>query len=153
MEGDLLTSTSLTQAEAQALLYMQKHYKGSEVFLFPSVGGNINIPLQSENGREEFHLDINRGKIKLTKNTLQNRARKTIVLLRIDIDGGPHRNPDGVEIPCPHMHMYREGSGDKWAIPLPSTFARSNDFVSLLDQFMGYCNVATKPQFHLDAFT
>lgn len=48
--------------------------------------------------RENFLLDIRRGKIDLLKATNQNRARQTIVLVRLDLGGAPHRNPDGEEI-------------------------------------------------------
>jgi hypothetical protein len=69
-------------------------------------------------------LDLARGQIKLTKATYQNRARQAIVLMRLDLDGPPHRNPDDQEIPCPHLHFYREGYGDKWAIPPPPDIQR-----------------------------
>jgi hypothetical protein len=42
-------------------------------------------------------LDVTRAEIKLTKATYQNRARAAIILLRLDLDGPPHRNPDGRE--------------------------------------------------------
>ena len=58
-------------------------------------------------------LDVTRGQIKLTKATYQNRARQVIVLMRLDLDGSTHRNPDDQEIPCPHLHVYREGFGDR----------------------------------------
>ena len=40
--------------------------------------------------REEFNLDITRGRIELKKNTFQLRAQRAIVLARIDIGGAPH---------------------------------------------------------------
>lgn len=79
------------------------------------------------------------------KVTYQNRARQVIPLARLDLNGPPHRNPDGSELPCPHLHLYREGYGTKWAIPVPT-----NDFTDLTDiwtsfsDFMRYCNI-TKP--------
>jgi hypothetical protein len=42
------------------------------------------------------------------------------VLVRLDLGGAPHRNRDDEEIGVPHLHLYREGFGDKWATPLPS---------------------------------
>jgi hypothetical protein len=67
-----------------------------------------------------FLLDVTLYQIKLTKATFQNRARAVIILYRLDIDGAPHRNPDDQEVPCPHLHVYREGFGDKWATPAPT---------------------------------
>jgi hypothetical protein len=44
-----------------------------------------------------------------TKATYQNSARQVIILMRLDLDRLPHRNPDDTEVPCPHLHQYREG--------------------------------------------
>ena len=88
-------------------------------WLFPVPGGRIAIPLTSVDKRENFMLDVTRAHIKFTKATFQNRAPAAIVLLRLDLDGPPHLNPDGEEIPCPHLHIYRQDFGDKWAIPAP----------------------------------
>ena len=98
-------SLLLTQQEADALLSLEKHYIGSDRFSLPSLGGTLRIPLHSSDHREEFSLDITRGRIKLCKNTFQARARKVVILARIDISGPPHRNPDGEEISCPHLHI------------------------------------------------
>ncbi|HEY7442131.1 MAG TPA: hypothetical protein VH701_06920 [Vicinamibacterales bacterium] len=40
--------------------------------------------------------------------------------------GAPHRNPDDEEIPCPHLHLYREGYGDSLgdAAPRRAVFRR-----------------------------
>lgn len=139
----------LTQAEAEALLKMAKHHKENNVYLFPGFGGTLRIPLVSNDGREEFMLDLSRGRIALTKNTFQTRARKTIVLARIDLGGPPHTNPDGKQVLCPHIHIYREGFGDKWAIPLPDNFSDSSNIGTTLDEFMSYCNINTKPQIQM----
>jgi hypothetical protein len=69
--------------------------------------------------REHFHLDVSRGRIDLLKGKYQNRSRQAIILVRLDFGGKPHRNPDDEEIACPHLHVYREGYGDKWAMPVP----------------------------------
>ncbi|WP_260292480.1 DUF6978 family protein [Sedimenticola hydrogenitrophicus] len=146
-------SLLLTQQEADALLALEKHYLESDRFSFPSLGGNLRIPLHSADHREEFSLDITRGKIELRKNTFQARGRKAVILARIDIGGPPHRNPDGEEIGCPHLHVYREGYGDKWATPLPETFANHEDAWTTLLEFMDFCNVSTKPTIMQELFT
>ncbi len=127
---------------------MEKHYFGSTGrFDFPSLGGSLRLPLHSLDKREEFSLDITRGRISLKKNTFQTRARQTIILVRLDLAGPPHRNPDGEELECPHLHLYREGLGDKWACPLPSELAgiSDSDILGLLDAFMNYCAIVKKP--------
>lgn len=143
----------LTQQEADALLALEKHFLGDERFDFPSLGGSLRIPLHSSDRREEFSLDITRGRILLEKNTFQTRARKAVILARLDLAGPPHRNPDGEEIDCPHLHLYREGYGDKWAAPLPEAFAGIEDTVELMDAFMDYCRVVAKPIIERVLFT
>ncbi|MDG6271690.1 DUF6978 family protein [Glaesserella parasuis] len=85
--------------------------------------------------------------------TFQTRARKAIVLVRLDIEGPPHRNPDGEEIICPHIHLYREGYGDKWAYPLPDELKSVLDRpYELLDKFMDYCHIIGKPMIQRELF-
>jgi hypothetical protein len=146
-------SLLLTQQEADALLALDKHYLGRERFSFPSLGGSLRIPLHSPDHREEFSLDITRGNIELRKNTFQGRARKAVILARLDIGGPPHRNPDGEEIACPHLHVYREGYGDKWAFPLPDSFSNHEDAWKTLFEFMDFCNVSTRPTILQELFT
>lgn len=143
----------LTQQEADALLALEKHYRGNEIFEYPSLGGCLRIPLYSSDHREEFSLDITRGRIELRKNTFQTRARKAVILVRVDLEGPPHRNPDDVVISCPHIHIYKEGYGDKWATSLPSNFTNCQDIGSVLNDFMVFCNVLTKPPISQDMFT
>jgi hypothetical protein len=114
-----MADLDITQAEADALIAMEKHRADEKDCVFPEPGGRLAIALTSLDKRENFMLDITRAQIKLTKATYQNRARQAIVLMRLDLDGPPHRNPDDREIPCPHLHIYRAGYGDKWAIPAP----------------------------------
>ncbi|MCC5877497.1 MAG: hypothetical protein JJU11_14855 [Candidatus Sumerlaeia bacterium] len=144
---------TLTQAEADTLLALEKYYYGEERFTYPGLGGSLRLGLHSADRCEEFNLDITRGRIVLTKNTFQTRARKTVILVRLDIDGPPHRNPDGGEIPCPHLHLYREGFGDKWALPLPPEFVGVENPIELLDIFMDYCRIVGKPTIEEDIFT
>jgi len=75
------------------------------------------------------------------------RGREAVVdiLLRLDVDGPPHQNPDGEEMPSPHLHVYREGYGDKWAVPVPAEFTDTSDLVCTLRDFMKYCNVQECP--------
>lgn len=136
----------LTQVEADTLLAMQKRRTESDVLLFPGPGGKLVVPLQSIDKTEDFFLDVTRSRIDLVKITYQNRGRSVVVLMRLDIHGAPHRNPDGAEIPCPHLHLYREGYGDKWAVPLnDGRFPNLEDQVQTLIDFMRECNVVDHP--------
>ncbi len=140
-------SAWLTQAEANALLAMEKHRVDDERRPFP-VSGGLSVPLASPDGAETFSLDITRSRINLAKGTFQNRARTAIILARLDFGGSPHRNPDGDEIGCPHLHLYREGYHDRWAFPVPTErFPSLADPFRLLQDFMRYCHVTRPPHF------
>ena len=137
----------LGQAEADALLAMEKHRADNTVRQFPLPGDSLLIPLKSADGAEAFVLDVQRkGLIKLSKVTYQARARKEIILARLDIEGPPHRNPDQTEIPCPHLHVYREGFDDRWAIAAPpSDFTDTSDLYAAFGDFLRFCNVTLTP--------
>lgn len=147
-------STWLTQAEADALLAVEKHRVDEERRPLPDLGGGLVVPLMSPDGAESFHLDITRSRINLNKGTFQNRGRTTIILARLDFGGSPHRNPDGEEIGCPHLHLYREGYNDRWAYPIPADrFPSIDDHFRSLQDFMRYCNVTQPPHFDRGLFT
>jgi hypothetical protein len=141
-----MVDIDLTQAEADALIALPKFKENNEVWEYPSLGGSISIPLVSSDKREKFHLDISHGRIDLLKGKHQNRARQCCILVRLDFGGSPHRNPDGIEIPCPHLHLYREGYGDKWAVSTPiGHFPNTSDIWQTFQDFMKYCNVISPP--------
>jgi len=145
---------NLTQEDADVLLAMEKHKADDAVYEYPSLGGGIRVPLLSPDKRETFFLDVTRSQIKLTKGTYQNRARGVAILARLDFGGAPHRNPDDEEIPCPHLHLYREGYGDRWATPLPAErFSDAGDPWLLLLEFMQFVNVTVPPDIRRGLFT
>lgn len=151
---DGMADINLTQDEADKLMAMEKKAVDPQGWLFPGPGDRIVVPLTSTDKRESFMLDVMRYQIKLTKTTLQNRARVTIILYRLDIGGAPHRNPDGEEIPCPHLHIYRENYGDKWAIPAPVTkFPDTSDLFTTLYAFMEHCNIVEMPKIEKGLFS
>ena len=111
------------------------------------------MPLLSPDKRESFFLDITRSQINLTKGTYQNRARAVAILARLDFGGAPHRNPDDEEIPCPHLHLYRERYGDRWATSLPAErFSDAGDPWLLLE-FMQFVNITVPPDIRRGLFT
>lgn len=143
----------LTQAEADALITMEKHRVGEERYSYPAPGSLV-VPLQSSDKREQFLLDIRRGRIDLLKGKYQTRARQVIVLVRLDFGGAPHRNPDDQEIGSPHLHLYREGYGDKWAVDVPGDhFSRLSDLWGTLEDFMRFCRVTVPPHIERGLFT
>lgn len=143
----------LPQEIADHLLSLDKIKSNNDTYEFPDdSGGKLIIPLVSKESQEEFHLDVWRGGINLKKGRYQNRGRKTIILARIDFEGAPHRNPDDEEISCPHLHVYREGYGDKWAYPLPESFQDHDNKWNLFQDFLRYCNIVEPPDFRRGLF-
>lgn len=149
-----MAEINLNQQEADSLIAMEKHRVSEERHGFPMGGQSLALQLQSPDKREQFFLDLSRGRIDLAKVKMQNRARHVVVLVRVDLAGGPHRNPDGEEVPCPHLHVYREGFGDKWAVPLPpDRFPNPSDVWATLGHFMAYCNITQPPHIERGLFT
>jgi hypothetical protein len=149
-----MAEINLTQDEADRLISMKKRAVDEKDWLFPSPGERIAIPLTSLDKRESFTLDVTRAQIKITKATYQNRARTAIVLMRLDLDGPPHRNPDGTEIPCPHLHVYKEGYGDKIAYPAPAIlYTNTADLFTTFNMFMQECNITNPPKIQKGLFS
>lgn len=149
-----MAEINLTQTDADALIAMEKHRVNDDRWDYPILGGSISVPLISADRRENFILDVSRGKINLAKGTYQNRARQVVVLVRLDFGGQPHRNPDGEELESPHLHMYREGYGDKWAVPIPTgAFPNITDTWKTLEDFMRFCNIANPPSIERGLFS
>ena len=154
-------ATILTQTEADNLFRLEKVPEdANNKYQFPISGNRLIIPCLSKDKKENFHFDVSRGSIKLTKITYQNRARKAYVLRRLDLDGAPHKNPEvetvpfevlspynGEDIPCPHLHIYVEGYGEKWAIPAVDVFNRIDDkeMYDIMFDFFTYCNLTGPP--------
>lgn len=149
-----MADINLTQAEADALVAMEKHRTTEDRSEFPTGGQSLILPLQSSDKREQFLLDLSSGRIDLRKVKMQNRARQVVVLVRLDLGGAPHRNPDDEEIPAPHLHVYREGYGDKWAMPIPAArFKNVGDTWTALEDFLRFCNITRPPHIDPSLFT
>ena len=119
-----MAQSDLTQAEADALIALEKHRTNEQNWNFPMGGESISVPLQSADTREQFLLDMSRGRIDLRQ-----------------------------VIGTPHIHVYREGYGDKWAFPLPADFQAVDDLWTTLDDFFRYCNVTRPPLILREFFT
>jgi len=148
-----MADLNLTQAEADALIAMEKHRANEDRTTFPMGGQSLTLPLQSPDRREQFLLDLSRASVDLLKVKMQNRARQVIVLVRLDLGGAPHRNPDDTEVPAPHLHIYLEAYGDKWATPLPVDRFRLTGLWEALEDFMRFCNITQPPYIERGLFT
>lgn len=151
--GRDLQQHTLTQAEADRLIALEKWAAAvGTVYQLPMAGAKVTIPLLSADAKEAFILDVNRaGKLAVTfRVTHQIRGRDVIPLVRLDVGGPDHFNPDGVKIPCPHIHHYREGYGDRWATALPDAsfgtfFQKLTEFQTIFGDFLSHCRVVRPP--------
>ena len=135
----------LTQTEANTLIAMRKSFvKPSTISVVP--GAKQSHELVGQDPKERFLLDIWRGTLKLTKLKCQNRGRVVIVLVRLDLNGSPHTNPDGQRVPDTHLHIYREGFEDRWAYPVdPAEFSNVSNMRQALLDFCRRCNIDLPP--------
>ncbi len=137
---------SLTQQEADFLIRLQKKFESDDLLILGNTSLNYERTLVSLDGREKFSLDVWRGSLNLKKYKLQNRTRSVEILVRVDIHGAPHKNPDGMIIPCPHIHIYREKYGDKWAYPLSNyKFRDPDNIIVTFEDFAKICNIVKYP--------
>lgn len=149
-----MAEIDLTQPAADALIAMEKVRVDDSEHDYPTAGGKLTVPLLSRDKRESFILDITRGRIDFQKGTYQNRAKLVIPLVRLDFGGPPHTNPDGQTIQTPHIHVYREGFGTKWASELPAErFPNPNDLWQLLQSFYVFCSIVEPPSVRQGLFT
>ena len=158
-----MAEINIAQSEADSLIAMEKQRADNTRWLFLA-GERLAIPLTSMDRRENFILDMTRYQIKITKATYQNRARQAVILMRLDIDGPPHRNPEdknlgslsawsGQLIQCPHLHTYVEGYADKWAIPAPiDRYPDCGNLFATFEAFMVQRNILVRPDFQVGLF-
>jgi len=137
----------LTQTEADALIAMVKTFvQPTTISISP--GTDQTHEMIGDDKRERFLLDLWRGMLRLSKLKYQTRGRKVIVLVRLDIDGAPHTNPDGKRLDGTHIHIYREGYEDKWGYPIDvAEFCNPSDIQLTFEDFCRYCNVQNTPSF------
>ena len=77
-----MAKDDLIQAEADALIGLEKRRVDDTAWNYPGLGGGVSIPLVSVDGRERFVLDLRRGRIDLAKGSYQNRGRRVVPLVR-----------------------------------------------------------------------
>jgi hypothetical protein len=138
-------SDLLSQQEADDLLAMKKEREENKIYSFPTGGERLCVPLISCDKKHRFLLDIHSSRVLISKYSFQTRLN-IILLLRLDIDGRPHVNPDGTDVGRTHIHRYRAGSGLDWAEPLPEPFGKTDEVLSLLHFFMDTCTIVNKPK-------
>jgi hypothetical protein len=136
----------LTQAEADQLIAMSKHFIQPPPAISIPPGTDDTFDLAGPSDRERFLLDVWRGTLRLSKLKFQNRVRTAIVLVRLDVDGAPHTNPDGSFLTGTHIHLFKEGYDDRWAYPVDQTvFSLLSDPETTFQDFCTYCKIESPP--------
>lgn len=135
----------MTQAEAQRLIQLLKKLLQQGTIFLPKMGTSSQFELHSVfSDRDRFTIIFNRKtRIRADKYTLMLRYGKDKGLLRIDVGGPAHNNPDGTVVPCPHIHVQQRDTGlwDAWAIEIPVVFNNVADRIETFQTFLQYCNV------------
>lgn len=144
----------LSQYEADRLIVLIKYLKEYDLIAVPSYGQKINLSAQCNEGGN-FLIDIRRGRIDVYQATFQTRYQKTIPLVRLDLEGPEHQNPDGEVIECPHLHIYKEGYDLKWAYPvkkeLDPNFSNTKNLIQVLIDYLKYNNITNVPENIIDS--
>lgn len=127
-------------------MQMPKHFVRPPASISIPPGSDETYELATLDDRETFLLDIWRGTLRLTKLKFQNRVRTIVVLVRLDVDGAPHTNPDGQRLSGTHMHLFKEGYDDKWAYPIDDKlFTLLSDPGTTFQEFCAFCKIDSPP--------
>ena len=148
------------QAEADALLQMAKEFVDSDPLEFTQTQPmNYDRLLQSMDRREQFFLTIERGRRKRIRLKYQTRARKVVVLARLDLNGPAHKNPPespyrpDERLEGSHVHLYREDFEDRIAYLIPDvpglTIRNVGNGVLCLEDFLRFCGVRNWPNIQM----
>lgn len=133
----------MTIEKAQELINVMKQILATGIYYLPASGEMNKIPMQSlRSPKDKFIVYINRkSTIVPNKYSLQLHYPEEN-LLKIDVNGGVHVNPDGTKVAGTHIHMRTkdEGRWDKWAFELPAIFGNSDDCAATLTEFLQYCH-------------
>lgn len=134
----------LTQDEINELLSILKEVKyEKENFRFPERNESAMLEAYSEYMKKKFLIDIRTGTPRSDprKVTYQERYIKDTILIRLDLYGPPHTNPDGATLSGNHLHIIKEGFDDRYAIEVPKEFINIDDKIDTLINFLEYCKI------------
>ena len=128
----------------QELLEVLKRIQyDKEYFEFPEKGEHKMLEAYSLDGKIKFLIDIVPSGNKRRKNKIkyQERFNKDVILVRLDLNGPPHTNPDGTIVSGNHLHIVQDEYDDRFAIEIPEGLIDETDRIQTLINFLKYCNV------------
>lgn len=120
--------SELSQKKADAYLTARK-IKATETDcrLTSVIPKPVSVPLVAPDiAGVAFSLDVTQKHIVLKLKCQLRCTTEAVVLARLDF-ASPHRNPDGTAVGVPHLHVYREGYGDKFAYEVPPGMLKNPD--------------------------
>ncbi len=131
----------LTQEEADEMIRLRKVFTDKRP-LIVNRPYNEKRELKSERQPQEtFYLHITQTAIDFGNySTVVRNFQIPLVRACIDPDK-KHPNPDGTLIEGVHLHVYREGYLDRYAIPLPRSQFPDISIAHFIRDFLIYCNI------------
>lgn len=138
----------LTDQEVNRLIKSLKNCEKSISGETPLIGRiKDDTPVVDFQNHVQYQLHRYRNPIDNNRFSLHIRFKDTNDhLIRIDINNGTHRNPNGEIAPQNHMHIYHLESNlrkDATAIPLPDEISDLTSLFTVLESFLKYTNVKT----------
>lgn len=130
---------SILQGEFERLIGLSKVFEDSSAL---SLCEKWSRDIVSVSSKDAFVLHYNLSSFNIEKFSYHKTYRKTIPLLRFDLNR--HTNPDGVVFEGAHIHIYQEGFDDKIAFPVSEIGISTEDELKreeVLERFLDYCNV------------
>ena len=150
------TQLLLEQSQADEILQIAKKFdddlKVYEIPVWqPNHSAKVSYGVSPMNGDESFgpmdHSLYLKGRCEDEEDktlTFFHRVSRNFIC-RLDYGNHlvPHGNPDGSVVFGPHLHVYREGIRDSFALPLKDIFPDYNgDSIGLIKMFLDYCHIS-----------
>lgn len=139
----------LTNEQVKNLIKSLKHFKQHLPIEMPEFGLiKDDTPVLGIYEKIEYKFHRYRHPLESNRFSIHLRFKETNdCLIRLDINNGSHRNPDGTIIPQNHIHIYTvsDYAKDAYAYPLPGEFTDLESIFSALEQFLVYTSIQRTP--------
>ena len=143
-----MSESPISESEAQDLIDLPK-LPCRDTIVAPRLRSGKMFEFESVATHDEFTIDVYRGPAFVLKATHHMRTRRTIGLVRVEVNTAGHENPDGTKVGPHHIHRYREGFGLAWAKSLSTVqgpyFKDPSDIQAVFHEFLQFCNVVDLP--------
>lgn len=136
---------NLSSEDVERLINSLKHFKQDIEFDDPMFGKiKDDSPLIDDVNQIEYKFHRYRHPIESKRFSMHIRFTETNAhLIRLDINNGTHRNPDGTKIEQNHIHIYNRDleRKDAYAIDLPDDIQNIETILDAMIDFFEYTNV------------